>query len=67
MRVLSWILLALSAPTMAQTISGTVINGVTHEPVAGATVIVTGQRVLGQRGGDTRTDLSGAFRIDHFA
>jgi hypothetical protein len=65
MRRLGCILLALGAPLIAETISGTVINGVTHEPVSGASVtVILGQRLFG-RGNDVRTDASGAFRLEN--
>jgi hypothetical protein len=62
MRKLAIAILAFAAGAAAQTVTGTVVDGVTHAPVAGARVAVLNPRA-GEFIPDTTTDSAGAFRI----
>jgi hypothetical protein len=53
----------LAAPIAAQTVTGTVTNGVTHQPIVGVTIAVMSQSGPGYSG-NVRTDAAGAFSVN---
>lgn len=65
MKGLLSILLAWGAPLMGQTVSGVVVNGVTGEPIPGATVALMDPRENPPH--EARTDSAGAFRLENLS